>query len=108
MKLNLKGFTLIEVMVSILIFWIVAIGWFQALSYINIGKLKIIEKVDITKESFFFSEKLFEEIKKWGTIDFEEYFNRKVVGNTQTKSWHYLIESGFWNFWNNGATGSTT
>lgn len=108
MKLNLKGFTLIEVMVSILIFWIVAIGWFQALSYINIGKLKIIEKVDITKESFFFSEKLFEEIKKWGTIDFEEYFNRKVVGNTQTNSWHYLIESGFWNFWNNGATGSTT
>lgn len=106
MPLNFKWFTLIEVMVSILIFWIVIIGWFQALSFVNIGKIKIIEKVDITKESFFFSEKLFEEIKKWGTLDFEEYFNRKIVDSTFTQSGHYFIETGFGNFWNNGQTGT--
>ena len=38
-------------------------------------------------------------IKKWWTIDYEEYFNRKVIWNTTYSSWHYDIASWYGNFW---------
>lgn len=107
MNISKKAFTLIEIMVSIMIFSIVAIGWFQALSSVNIGKVKLTQKADMTKESYFFAEKLFEEVKKWGTIDFEEYFNRKVVWFS-TLSWSYSTPTWYGNFWGNGTVGSTT
>lgn len=101
MKHNTKWFTLIEILLGILIFSIVIIWWFQALSAVNIWKIKLIEKTNITKDVVYFSEKLFEEIKSWGTIDYEEYFNRKVVG-TETSSGYYTIPTWFWNFWSGG------
>lgn len=105
---NKNAFTLIEILVWIVIFSIVIIGWFQALSSVTLWKIKLMEKTDITKESFYFSEKFFEEIKKGGTIDFEEYFNRKVLWNTTFWSWHYAIPSWFGNFWSDGVAGSNT
>jgi hypothetical protein len=36
-------------------------------------------KTATQKQMLYFSEKLFEMIKYGGTIDFEEYFNRKIV-----------------------------
>jgi hypothetical protein len=39
----------------------------------------LIERTNITKDVVYFTEKLFEEIKSGGTLDYEEYFNRKVV-----------------------------
>lgn len=97
---NNKAFTLIEVLIWILIMTIVIIWWFQALSAITLWKIKLIEKTDTTKDAFYFSEKLFEEIKRGWTIDFEEYFNRKVTWNTNFSSGHYSIPTWFWNFWN--------
>lgn len=102
MKITQKWFTLIEVLLGILIFTVVILWWFQALSAINIGKIKLIERSNMTKDVVYFSEKLFEEIKSWGTIDYEEYFNRKVVGTT-TASGHYSQNTWFWNF----STGGT-
>ncbi len=107
MKKDKKWFTLIEVLLWILIFTIVILWGFQALSAVNIGKIKLIEKTDITKDVVYFSEKLFEEIKGWGTIDYEEYFNRKIVGST-TSSWHYNKWTGFWNFWSGGMLGTSS
>ena len=98
-KQNKKGFTLIEIMVWILIVSIVLIWWFQALIFTTIWKSKLIQRTDIQKESFYFTEKLFEMIKQWWTIDYEEYFNRKVIWNTTYSSWHFSIPSGFWNYW---------
>lgn len=99
MKNNQIWFTLIEIMLWVTLFSIVISTGFYAFSSISLSKIKLIEKNDIEKESFFFSEKLFEKIKKWWVIDYEEYFNRKVVWNT-TFSWgHYLLETWFWNFW---------
>jgi len=51
------------------------------------------------KDSFYFSEKLFQLVKEWWMLDYEEYFNRRVIWNTTFGSWHYLIPSWFWNFW---------
>ena len=92
-------FTLIEILVWILIVSIVMIGGFQALWAVTIGKSRIIQQTDIQKESFYFTQKLFETIKNWGTIDYEEYFNRKVIWDSTYSSWHFSIPSWFWNYW---------
>jgi hypothetical protein len=94
-----KAFTLIEIMVWIIIVSIVLIWWFQALISITVWKAKLMQEINIQKESFYFTEKFFEMIKKWWIIDYEEYFNRRVIWNTTTMSWHYDILSWFWNFW---------
>ena len=97
----LKWFTLVEILVWILIFSIVIIWWFKALVAINIWKIKLIEETNIEKEALYFSEKLFEEIKKGWLVDYEEYFNRKIVNiwkSSLYSSWHYLHKTGFWNF----------
>lgn len=98
MKYTKKWFTLVEILLWILIFTIVVLAWFEALSAVNIWKIKLIERTNITKDVVYFTEKLFEEIKYGGTLDYEEYFDRKVVWVT-TQSWHYLQPTGFWNFW---------
>lgn len=103
-----KWFTIVEIMISILIVTIIFIAWFQALSAVTIWKSRVIQQTDIQKESFYFIEKLFEMIKKWWTIDYEEYFNRKVIWNTTFSSWHFLEKSWFWNFWNGWIVDSTT
>jgi prepilin-type N-terminal cleavage/methylation domain-containing protein len=103
---NNKGFTLIEIMVWIIIVSIVLVWWFQALFAIAIWKTRLMNETDLQKESFYFTEKLFEMIKKGWTIDYEEYFNRKVIWNTTTSSWHYNIASWFWNFWSWGSVWS--
>jgi len=97
MYLKNKAFTLIEILVWILIFSIVIIWGFNALSSVTIWKIKLIQKTNIEKESIYFTQKLFEMIKKWWTIDYEEYFNRKVVW-TSYASWHFQKETWFWNF----------
>ena len=97
-----KAFTLIEIMVWILIFTIIIISWFQVLNSLMFWKLKLIEKTNVEKEAYYFSEKFFDMIKKWWTIDYEEYWNRRVVW-TSYSSWHYAIATWFWNFghsWN--------
>ncbi len=98
MKFNIKAFTLIEVLVSILIVAVILVSWFQAYSMVFAWKIKLIERTKLQKEVVFFSERLFQTIKKWWTIDYEEYFNRKMVW-TETKSWHYLKNTSFWNVW---------
>ncbi|MBW7954404.1 prepilin-type N-terminal cleavage/methylation domain-containing protein [Candidatus Gracilibacteria bacterium] len=104
---NNSGFTLIEILVGILIFIIVILGGFQALSSLTLGKVKLIEKTNITKDITYFTEKLFDEIKAGGTIDYEEYFNRLVVGNN-TSSGYYIKNTGFGNFGSGGSVGSNS
>ena len=102
LKINLKNklwFTLIEILVWILITTVIIIIWFQALTAITIWKVKLIESTNIEKETFFFNQKLFEEIKMWWLVDYEEYFNRQVVWNTTYLSGHYAEPTWFGNFW---------
>ncbi len=93
-----KAFTLVEIMIWILIVSAVIIAWFQA--YINIWfwKINLVEKSNIQRDSFYFTEKLFQLIKEWWTLDYEEYFNRKVVWTT-VLNWHYNSPTWFWNYW---------
>ncbi len=95
---KIKAFTLIEMMTSILIVAIILIWAFEAMTSLGFWKIRLIQKTATQKQMLYFSEKLFEMIKYWGTIDFEEYFNRKVVDNTTYSSWHYAVATGYWNY----------
>lgn len=104
LKNNKYWFTLIEIILWILIFSIAILWWFYSLNSLNLWKVNLMQNVWITKDSYYFSEKLFSEIKKWWSLDFEEYFNRKVVNEWATLiylSWHYLNKTWFGNFWHN-------
>jgi hypothetical protein len=92
-------FTLIEILVWILIFSFVIISWFQVFFFMYSWKENLSYKIELEKESLYFSEKFFEMIKKWWTIDYEEYFNRKVVWNATYIAWHYDKMTWFGNFW---------
>ncbi len=109
---KLKGFTLIEILIWITLFSIIITSWFYAYSAVSLWKIKLIWKTSIEKESYFFSERLFEEIKKWWLLDYEEYFNRKVINTwhiwDEYWSWHYKYDTWFWNFWSGWILWSNT
>ncbi len=107
MRKNTNAFTLIEVLLGIMIVTIVMTSWFQALNAVGVWKVKLLERTHIEKQAFYVSEKFFEMIKKWWTIDYEEYWNRKVVDTTSFEAWHYAVQTGFWNFGNAGQIGTT-
>ena len=105
MKKYTLGFTLVELLVSITIISFVIVAAIQVLSDTGVAKIKLIEKTRIEKEAFFSVEKFVELIKKWGTIDYEEYWNRYNY-DTQYLSGHFVAMSGFWNFWNTWIPGN--
>lgn len=107
MKTNKNWFTLVEIMMWIVIFSIIMIWWFYMLSSLNFWKIKLIESTNITKDTFYFSQKLFEDIKMWWSLDYEEYFNRKVIW-TWNLNGHYSVSSWFWNFWQGWTVTTTT
>lgn len=99
MRYSRSAITLIEIMISMLIVSFVMVSAFQVLSYVWIAKIKLIEKSQIEKEAFFASERLIDLIKKWGSIDYEEYWNRRAIGNVSFSWWHFSVPSWFWNQW---------
>ncbi len=101
MKKNNKWFSLVEIIVWILITSIILTIWFKVISEVWIAKIKLIDSTNIEKEAFFFSQRLYETIKKAWVLDYEEYFDRKVVWNTSFSSGHYDKKTWFWNFWYN-------
>ncbi len=92
-----RGFTLVEILAGVTIVTTVTLGAFYGINAIWFGKVKLIEKTNLEQQAFFFSERVFELIKQSGTIDYEEYFNRQIVGDTTYLSGHYERVSGFWN-----------
>ncbi len=101
---KIKAFTLIEMMTSILIVAIILLWAFQAMTSLGFWKIRLMQKTATQKQMLYFSEKLFEMIKYWGTIDFEEYFNRKVVNQSPLDNFwsgHYIKPTWFWNYWPN-------
>lgn len=96
MKKTLTAFSLIEILIGILIISAIMVSAFTALSSVWVGKIKLIERTNIEKQSYYMAEKFFEMVKKWGTLDYEEYWNRTSF-NTTFGSGHYLNNTGFWN-----------
>jgi len=100
LKNNKKNaFTLIEIMFWILLSSIILIISFDVVAKVSFWKIKLIDSSNIEKEAFFFAQRLYETIKKSWNLDYEEYWNRAVVWKTTYSSWHYNLDTGYWNFW---------
>lgn len=114
---NKKAFTLVEILLWIIIVSLVMITAFQALTSLWIWKVRLVQKIETQKQVLYFSERLFEMIKYWWTIDYEEYFAREIRNNYNLTSdpisgspylsGHYLHSTGFWNFWITGQVWSS-
>jgi hypothetical protein len=105
-NMNKKAYTLVELLIWILIVSSLILLWFTAFSRVWLWKINLISKTDLDKDAFYFNEKLFQLIKEWWTLDYEEYFNRKIIW-TGAENWHYSKLSWFWNYWNNWTVWST-
>jgi len=95
------GFTLIEMMLSITIFAIIIMMAFDAMSNIGILRTRVSSRLDLNNEIYSAIEKFTDIIKTGGDIDYEEYWNRRVMG-TNTSSGHYAVFSGFGNYGSGG------
>ena len=93
-------------MVSMTIFGLLMISVLDSVANIGIARTKSMTRIILLEELYFFSEKLASSIKDGGIIDYEEYWNRQVVW-TGSATWHYLLPTGFWNYWLSGSIGST-
>ncbi len=107
MQIQKGGFSLIEIVIGMMIVTIVMLAAFSAVTAIWIAKVKLIEKTEIEKQAYFATEKFFEMIKKWGTIDYEEYWNRYSY-STNYWSGHFNNPSWFGNFWSTWVVWSTS
>lgn len=92
-----SGFTLIEIILVLALFALVAVFSFEALANIGIARLYTTSRTNLESELHFFSERLTTMIKESGTLDYEEYWNRSVVG-TATATGHYLLRTGYGNY----------
>ena len=106
-RINNHGFTLFELMISMTIFAGLMIAVLDAVANIGIARTKSMSRITLIEELYFFSEKLASSIKDGGIIDYEEYWNRQVVG-TGTATGHYITPTGFGNYGNGGVLGTNS
>ena len=103
---NRRWFTLFEMVISMTIFALIMISVFDSVANIGISRVRNVQRVSLLEELYFFSEKLATTIKEWGTIDYEEYWARRVSG-TGITAWHYTTATLFGNY-GSGWVPSTT
>ena len=94
-------------MISMTIFAGLMIAVLDAVANIGIARTKSMSRITLIEELYFFSEKLASSIKDGGIIDYEEYWNRQVVG-TGTATGHYITPTGFGNYGNGGVLGTNS
>lgn len=85
MKLHSRtsGFTLVEVLVSVMLSGIILTAAYSAFQGIMKSQVRLSGVIDIQKNLFYLNEKLSSLIHNGGTIDYEEYFNRRMLGYTR-------------------------
>lgn len=74
----------------------------ESVANITIARTKSMNRVTLLEELYYFSESLATKIKDGGTIDYEEYWNRKVVGTAATSSGHFSQFTGYGNYGKDG------
>lgn len=93
-------------MIGMTIFSMIMIVILDSVANITIARTKSMNRVTLLEELYYFSESLATKIKDGGTLDYEEYWNRQIVG-TNVGSGHYLTPTGDGNYGAGGSTGST-
>lgn len=94
------GFTLIEVLVSVVLSGMLLASAFASFQGILRSQVRLSGVINIQRNLFYLNEKLSSLIQDGGTIDYEEYFNRRVLGYDKSLSdegWTYTTESRYGN-----------
>lgn len=97
LKNRKSGFTLVEMMISMAIFAMIMTLIMSSVHSMTIARIKNMNRLALTDQLYLFSEQLFTTIKNGGTIDYEEYWNRKTF-DTDLKNGHYEKRSGVGNY----------
>lgn len=79
-KSRTSGFTLVEVLVSVALSGMVLTTAYAAFQGIMRSQAKLSGTIDIQRNLFYLNEKLAALIHSGGTVDYEEYFNRRILG----------------------------
>jgi len=97
--IKIKGFTLVEMIVSITLFAMIIVIAFDVMWNISISKLKLTNKLDVNQDIFVAIESIVNSIKDFGwDVDYEEYWNRNAIW-ISTSSGHYDKFSWYGNYW---------
>lgn len=101
MKKN-KGFTLIEVIISVTLFALIIILAFDVMGNIWISRVKLSNRLDINQDIYVAIETIVNNIKDFDwDIDYEEYWDRNSIWII-TNSGHYIDFSWYGNYWSGG------
>lgn len=96
-----SGFTLVEVLVSVALSGMVLTTAYAAFQGIMRSQAKLSGTIDIQRNLFYLNEKLAALIHSGGTVDYEEYYNRRVLGFARKADasgiYGFEIPSNFWN-----------
>jgi prepilin-type N-terminal cleavage/methylation domain-containing protein len=85
---NNRGFTLIEVLISVALTGMILVAGYSAFQSIVKIQAELTGTIDIQRNLFYLNEKITSLIRDWGTIDYEEYFNRNRLGY-----WRSMIDT---------------
>jgi prepilin-type N-terminal cleavage/methylation domain-containing protein len=94
------GFSLIEVLVSVILSGMLLSSAFAAFQGIMKSQVRLSGSINIQQNLFYLNEKLSSLIREWGTIDYEEYFNRRILGYEKSmtdEGWTYSETSKYGN-----------
>lgn len=94
------GFTLIEVLVSVVLSGMLLSAAFASFHGILRSQVRLSGVINIQRNLFYLNEKLSSLIQDGGTIDYEEYFNRRILGYEKSLSdegWMYTEASRYGN-----------
>lgn len=84
-------------MLSMAIFALIMTMIMVSVNSMMLARVKNMNRITLTDELYFFSEQLFTAIKNGGTLDYEEYWNRKAW-NMEVESGRYKNPTGVGNF----------
>lgn len=115
-KNKIWWFTLIEIMLAMTVFAGIMTAVLLSIETLSVTRVKTENRVKLLEELYFFNEKLISEIKNGGTLDFEEYWNRKSLGSSILSGsitagmiwWTYIEATGVGNYGSGGVIGSNT
>ena len=74
---NKAGFTLVEIILAMTVFAVIMTSVILSVENMSIVRIKTENRIKLLEELYFFSEQLVSNVKEGGTVDYEEYWNRK-------------------------------
>lgn len=102
-----RWFTLVEIVLGMTVFGFLMITVLVSVQNMSFVRIKTENRVKLLQELYFFSEKLVTNIKEGGSLDYEEYWNRKSF-NTEVGTGHYMFPTWVGNYGSGGIVGTTT